>query len=126
MSRGQEKFKLTREDTLWLLSEHPYQESSQADGEAVRGYLETLANVKADEVRRSREVFGVDFDRAEFEIKLTLSDGQEETVVALPQAGEDSRYYVKTDRDKNIFILFEFNFKRLAKTFEDFEQTEQE
>lgn len=126
LSQGREKFRLTKEDTLWLLSEHPYQESSQADGEVVREYLETLANIKADELRRPREVFGVDFDRAEFEIKLTLSDGQEETVVAVPQAKEDSRYFVKTDRDRNIFVLFEFNFKRLARSFQDFQPKEEE
>jgi hypothetical protein len=126
LSQGQEKFRLTRQDTLWLLSAHPYQESSQADGEAVREYLETLVNIKADELRRPREVFGVDFGKPKLEIRLTFSDGHEETVVAVPQAGEDSRYYVKTDRDRNIFVLFEFNFKRLAKTFEDFEPKEEE
>ena len=126
LTQGKQKFRLTKEDTLWLLSEHPYQESSQADGETVREYLETLANIKADELRRPREVFGVDFGKPELEIGLTLSDGQEETVVAVPQVEEESRYFVKSDRDRNTFVLFEFNFKRLAKSFQDFQPKEEE
>jgi hypothetical protein len=126
ISHDQEKFKLTKQDTLWLLSAHPYQESSPADGEVVEDYLETLAGIKGDEFAREFQIYGVNFNRPQLELTLTFSDGQREKVVAVPEGGDGSRYFVKTDKDKNVFILFEFNFKRIAKTFQDFQPKEEE
>jgi hypothetical protein len=126
LSQDQKRFRLTKEDTLWLVSTHPYQESSPADGGAVKEYIETLAGMKADDFVKSFQSVGISFDKPRLELKLTLPDGEQENLVAVAEGGEDSRYYVKTDRDKNIFILYEFNFKRIAKTFQDFQPQEEE
>ena len=120
LGQDQKEFRLIKEDTLWLVSPQPYQESLPADVGAVDEYIETLANMKIDDFIRASQAGGISFDRPHLELKLTLPDGQQETVVAVAQAGEESRYYVKTDRDRNVFILYEFNFKRIAKSFEDF------
>jgi|GEM_PF-1212739 len=120
LGRDGKKFRLTKQDTLWFVSAHPYQESLPADGKAVDEYLGTLAGMKLDEFIKAFQSAGVSFDRPQLELKLILPDGEQETVVAVAQGGEESRYFVKTDRDKNIFILYEFNFKRIAKSFEDF------
>ena len=126
LSRDQKKFRLTREDTLWLVSAHPYQESLPADGGVVEEYLGTLVDMKADDFVRAFQSGGISFDRPQFELKLTVADGEQERVVAVAQGGEESGYYVKTDRDRNVFILYEFNFKRIAKTFQDFQPKEEE
>jgi len=125
-SQDQKKFRLTKEDTLWLVSAHPYQESSPADGGAVEEYLETLADMKVDEFIKASRFGGISFNRPQLELQLTFPDGGQEKVVAVAQGGEDSRYFVKTDRDRNVFILYEFNFKRIAKTLEDFLPEEEE
>ena len=126
LSQDQKKFRLTREDTLWLVSAHPYQESFAADGGAVEEYIETLANMKIDDFVKTSQSGGIGFDRPQLELKLTFPDGEQEKVVAVAQGGEESRYHVKTDRDRNVFILYEFNFKRIAKTFQDFQSKEEE
>ena len=126
LSHDQNKFRLTKEDTLWLVSAHPFQESLPADGGAVEEYLGTLAGMKLDEFVKAFQSAGVSFNEPQLELKLILPDGEQETVVAVAQGGEESRYFVKTDRDKNIFFLYEFNFKRITKTFEDFLPEEEE
>jgi len=125
-SQDQKQFKLTREDTLWLLSAHPYQESFPADAGAVDEYLGTLADMKIDEFLKAFQSAGISFKAPQLELKLILPDGRQERVVAVAQGGEDSRYFVKTDQDRNAFILYEFNFKRIAKTFQDFQPKEEE
>ena len=89
-------------------------------------YIETLANMKIDDFVKTSQSGGIGFDRPQLELKLTFPDGEQEKVVAVAQGGEESRYHVKTDRDRNVFILYEFNFKRIAKTFEDFQPKEEE
>ena len=126
LSQDQKKFRLTREDTLWLVSAHPYRESSPADGGAVEEYLGTMADMKTDEFVKGSRSGGISFARPQLELKLIFPDGEQERVIAVAQGGEDSRYLVKTDRDKNVFILYEFNFKRIAKTFQDFQPKEEE
>lgn len=121
LSHDQEKFKLTKQDILWLLSAHPYQESSPADGEVVEDYLETLAGIKGDEFVREFQIYGVNFNKPQLELTLIFSDGQQEKLLAIDESGDGSRYFVKTDQDRNVFILYEYNFKRLAKNFEDFQ-----
>jgi hypothetical protein len=126
ISQEKEKFRLTREDTLWLLSAHPYQESFPADAGVVGEYLGTLADMKVDEFVKAFQSAGVNFNRPQLELQLTFPDGGQEKVVAVAQGGEDSRYFVNTDQDRNVFILYEFNFKRIAKTFQDFQPKEEE
>ena len=125
ISQDKKKFRLTREDTLWLLSAHPYRGSLPADGGAAEEYLGTLADMKVDEFVRGSQSGGISFTRPQLELKLTFPDGSQERVVAVAQGGEDSRYFVKTDQDRNVFILYEFNFKRIAKTFQDFQPKEE-
>ncbi len=125
LSQDQKKFRLSREDTLWLLSAHPYQESFPADGEVVEDYLETLSSIKADEFVRGSRMHGVNFKTPQLELMLTFSDGQQEKLLAIDESGDGSRYFVKTDQDRNVFILYEFNFKRIAKTLQDFQPKEE-
>jgi len=125
LSRGKEEFKLTREDTLWQLSLYPYQESFQADSKKTEDYLRTLADMKADEFARKPEIEEIDFKKPQFMLKLTFLDGHEETLFATQKRKEDNRYFVKTDQNKSIFVLFEYTFKRLAKKLEDFQPKEE-
>jgi hypothetical protein len=69
---------------------------------------------------------GVNFKKPQLELTLTFSDGQQEKLLAVDESGDGSRYFVKTDQDRNVFILYEFNFKRIAKTFQDFQPKEEE
>ena len=125
LSKGGEKFKLTKEDTLWQLSQYPYQKSSQADGQAVENYVETLADMKADDFARKPEIEELDFKKPQFVLKLVSLDGHQEKLFATRKKKEGNRYFVKTDQDKSIFVLFEYNFKRLTKKFEDFQPKEE-
>ncbi|KPL01033.1 MAG: hypothetical protein AMJ91_01980 [candidate division Zixibacteria bacterium SM23_73_3] len=120
LNQGKDKFKLTRQDTLWQLSQYPYRESSVADGEAVEDYVKTLKEMRADNFARTPEIEDVDFQKFDLLLKFTFLDGHQERLFATRRDEEDNRYLVKTDQDKSVFILFEHNFKRLAKKFKDF------
>jgi hypothetical protein len=126
LDQNGKKFRLTKEDTLWFASAHPYQESVPADGGTVDDYIETLANMKIDDFVRAFQYGEISFDRPKLELMLTFPGGEQEKVAAVAGGGEESRYYVKTDRDKNVFILYEFNFKRIVRAFEDFLPEEEE
>ena len=121
ISQDEKTFRLTREDTLWLVSAHPYQESFPADRGAVDEYLGTLADMKTDEFVKAFQSAGISFNKPQLELTLTFSEGQQEKLLAVDESGDGSRYFVKTDQDRNVFILYEFNFKRIAKTFQDFQ-----
>jgi hypothetical protein len=117
--QGAERFKLTKEDTLWEISPDPYQKSSPTEGQTVEDYIGTLASMKADEFAKAPEIAEVDFEKPQLELKLSFLDGHEERLFAF-RMNEESRYLVRSDQDESIFVLFEYNFKRLAKTTEDF------
>ncbi|MGB8657172.1 MAG: DUF4340 domain-containing protein [Candidatus Zixiibacteriota bacterium] len=118
--RGKDEFKLSKVDTAWQISRVPYQPSYQADGKLVGSYIQSLASMKADEFARKPEIEGIDFTKPEFWLALTFADGHVVRLSATSQGGTDSRYYVKTDQDRSVFVLFEYTFKRLAKTPDDF------
>lgn len=119
LSQGKEKFKLAREDTLWQLSLYPYQEISLAEGRLVDDYLQSLANLKADGIARKSELAEIDFEKSEFILTLTLLDGHEEKLLIVQKEKEPNRYFLKTSQ--GVHILFEHNFKRLAKKPGDFQ-----
>lgn len=121
---GKEKFRLTKEDTLWEISPDPYRINSPAEGQTVEDYVRTLASMKADEFAKTPEIAEVDFEKPQLELKLGFLDGHEERLFAF-RMNEESSYLVKSDQDESIFVLFEYNFKRLAKAFEDFQPKEE-
>jgi hypothetical protein len=125
-SRDGEKFKLTREDTLWQLSRYPYQETTPADPQAVQEYVEALTNIKADAFATRPEIQAFNLEKPVFELKLRLQDGGKAKFSVVPERTESNRYLGKNDRDKNVFVLFEYTFKRLAKSFEDFQPKQEE
>lgn len=125
LNTSEQKLKLAEEDTLWLLSRYPYEESIPADRQAVQDYIATLASIRADEFPRSPATKQVDFSRPQLVVKLAFTDGHEERMVAVRTEKESNRYFVKTDQDRNVFILFEYNFNRLARRFEDFQPKEE-
>ncbi len=124
LSRGKDKFRLTKEDTLWQLSQSPYQKSSVADSKKAEDYVRTLANMKADEFARKPQIEELNFKKPQFVLKLTFLDGHEEKLFVTCKRKEDDRYFAKINQDKSVFILFEYTFKKLAKKFEDFQPEE--
>jgi hypothetical protein len=125
VSRGEEKFKLTRADTVWQLSPHPYQETTVADNQKAEDYIRALADVKTDEFANEDETAALDFENPQLVLKITLLDGYEERLLAVREEGEGNRYFVKTDPGILISVLFEYSFKRLAQRLEDFQPKEE-
>jgi hypothetical protein len=116
-------FKLIRSDSIWNLSRSPFKENSRAKAEAVNDYLFTLANIQGDEMAKRAEIDRLDFSQPEFELTLVLADGQ---TVRLLAAGTDAgaaRHYVKTDAANNVFVLYDYTFKRLIRKPEDFQSS---
>jgi hypothetical protein len=116
-----ERFRLIKSDSLWNLSLSPYRESTKANQAAVNDYLLTLSNIKGDAMAKRPEVAQLDFGKPEFELTVTLSDGRTvKLLVAQIYSGAD-RYYAKTDQAANVFVLYEYTFKRLNKKPADFQ-----
>jgi len=124
LSQGKEKFKLTKEDTFWQLSQSPYQKSSVADSKKAEDYIRTLANMKADEFARKPQIEELNFKKPQFVLKLTFLDGHEEKLFVTRRHKEDNRYFVKTTQDKSVYVLYKYNFNNLAKEFEGFQPKE--
>ena len=115
------KFKLTRSDSLWNLSLYPYRETTKAKEAAANDYLLTLSNIKGDEMAKRAEIARLDFGKPEFELTVVLVDGRKVRLfVTTAYAGGD-RYYAKTDAAVNVFVLYEYTFKRLNKKPSDFQ-----
>ncbi|NIN00028.1 MAG: DUF4340 domain-containing protein [candidate division Zixibacteria bacterium] len=125
-TQGKDKFKLTREDTVWQLSAPPYRETATADHEKTEDYIRTLAEIRSDKFPLKNEIVGMRFENPELVIKLTFADGHEEKLLATKASGEGNRYFVKTDQSESVFVLFEYNYKRLAKKLEDFQPEAEE
>jgi hypothetical protein len=113
-------FNLTREDTTWILSPHPYQQTMVADNRKVDEYVATLSDIKADKFAFKGETVGLSFQNPELEITLTFSDDQPKKLWAIKARGDENRYFVKTNQYSEVYVLFEYSFKRLAKGIEDF------
>jgi hypothetical protein len=116
-----ERFKLIRTDSLWDLSLYPYRETVRANEARVNDYLQTLSGMKGDEMAKRAEIAQLDFDKPEMELKVTLVDGREvKLFVARTYPGTD-RFFARTDQAPNVFVLYEYTFKRLSKKPEDFQ-----
>lgn len=115
ITQGEEEFILTKEDTLWQLSLYPFKEASPVEGKLVDDYVQSLANMKADEFAGKSEISEIDASKAELVITITFLDGHTENLFAVRRNAGEDRYRVKTDQDNNVFVLFEYNFKRIAK-----------
>lgn len=111
--------RLVREDTLWQLSRYPYQKTSQADAEAVEKYVRTLANMRTDDFPFRTQFQGIEFEKGWPVVTITLEDGRETKLFAVPILGADNKYLVKTDQDESVFTLYEYNFKQLTPKPED-------
>jgi hypothetical protein len=118
-------FKLVKEDTLWQLSRYPYREILQIDLQTAEEYVRTLANMRADNFPFRSQIEGLEFETGEPLLKIILQDGNEVRLFAIKSLAEENQYFVKTDQDRSVFILFEYNFKQLNKKPDDF-QSKQE
>lgn len=125
LGSGGERFKLTREDTLWKLSRHPYGETSPADGQTVENYLQTLAEVRADDFAFKSRIEGLAFETRDPVLTLTFQDGRKERLFAVETPEDETRYFVKSDQGPSVFVVLEYNFKRLTRKREDFQPKEQ-
>jgi hypothetical protein len=111
--------RLVRGDSLWQLSLYPYQETSQADAEAAERYVRTLADLRADDFPFKTQYQGIDFEKGQPVVKVTLGDDREIRLFAVPFTGGENKYLVKTDQDQSVFTLYEYNFKQLTIRPED-------
>ncbi len=111
--------KLVRGDSLWQLSRHPYRETSQVDAEAVERYVRTLADMRADDFSFRTQFQGIEFEKSPPIVKVTLQDGRETKLFAVPIPGGENKHLVKTDQDQSVFTLYEYNFKQLPIKPED-------
>jgi hypothetical protein len=125
ISQEKKRFKLTKEDTSWSLSRYPYQETMAADNQKVDEYVRTLADIKADKFAFKGETMALSFHNPELEITLTFMDDQRKKLWAVKALGEEIRYFVKTNQYNEVYVLFEYSFKRLAKGLEDFQPEEE-
>lgn len=113
-------FKLTRSDTLWGMKLLPDGKSTTPDHRLVNDYLFALSSIKGDEWASKPEIEQLDFTKPEFSIAITFLDGHRENLFIVQlQTGSD-RYYAKTDQGSNVLMLYEYTFKRIAKTPDDF------
>ncbi len=125
-AHDKEKFKLFREDTLWRLSRYPYEQTIAADAGAAETYVQTLANIRADDFPFKSQIQGLPLEAGQPIIKLTFRDDREEKLFAVPSmTQEEKRFFVKTDQDRSVFTLLEYNYKRLTKSLEDFQPKEE-
>jgi hypothetical protein len=115
------KFKLTRSDSLWSLSLSPYREIIKASHVPVNDYLLTLLNIKGDEMAKKAEITQLDFGKPELELTITLLDSRIVKLFVVQLYPEADRYYAKTDQATNVFVLYEYTFKRLNKKPSDFQ-----
>jgi hypothetical protein len=119
-NQGRIGFRLIRTDSLWELSRYPYQETSAADTQAAKAYARTLADMRADDFPFKSQLSGVDLKAREPLLVITLRDGDQVKLFAVEGPGEGNQYWVATSQDNEVFTLFEYNFKLLNKTPEDF------
>jgi hypothetical protein len=119
-NRARDGFRLMRADSLWELSRYPYDEVTAADTQAAKAYTRTLANMRADNFPFKTQLGGVNLQAGEPLLVITLQDGGQVRLFAAESPGEENRFWVTTDKDKNVFTLYEYNFNMLNKTPEDF------
>ena len=119
-NRARDGFRLMRTDSLWELSRYPYDEVTAADTQAAKAYTRTLANMRADNFPFKTQLGGVNLQAGEPLLVITLQDGGQVRLFAAESPGEENRFWVTTDKDKNVFTLYEYNFNMLNKTPEDF------
>jgi hypothetical protein len=118
--RSKDGFRLMRSDSLWELSRYPYKEVAAADAQAAKAYARTLANMRADNFPFKNQLGGMNLQAGEPLLVITLQDGDQVRLFAAESPGEKNQFWVTTDKDKNVFTLYEYNFNMLNKTPEDF------
>jgi hypothetical protein len=114
------KSKLIKEDSLYQVGRDPYQEMWEADSQKAANYIQMLAYMKADALPFKSQIQELEFDTGNPLLTLTLQDGSNVRLLVVKAPGEDNKYFVKTDQEKSVFILREYNFDQLNKNIDDF------
>lgn len=114
------KFKLAKKDTLWQLGEYPYQEMRMADVQAVQNHIQTLAFMKADDISLDSRLKETDSEKNNPLLTITLQDGYQEKLFVIESLSDENQYFVRTDKDENVYTLYKYNFKQLTKDITDF------
>lgn len=113
-------FRLTKADTVWVLSPSPYAESFDAKQDEVTDFVERIAILRTDAFASLPDIAELDFEKSVLQLKVTSDDGSEEILTMTQKSKEDTRYFVEKQGEETIFILYQGSFDYINRDIEDF------
>jgi len=114
-------FRLIQHDSLWFVSEKPFNDSTPADSSKIVSYLAQFRHLLASDFVKATDSGLIDFDNPSLEIHFSLSDGSSQSLT-FGAVGEDTPriYCRKPDLDETL-VLYKSRYDNLRREMSDFQ-----
>jgi hypothetical protein len=121
---GDEHYQLEMPDSLWEVSEAPFNESQEADQAAASALVTSLCGLKASDFATPFDSTAYDFTDAAYTAIITLTDGSSH-IVEIAGAEEDAnRRFARTPDKDVVFVIYKNVYDRIAKSIKDLHSEE--
>jgi hypothetical protein len=114
---GDEHYQIVRTDTVWSLSEPPFNETIDADQDSVTELLSTLCALKAGGFATAYDTTEYSFESIGYTATVTMLDGSTRLLEAAGAEEDTDRHFVRIPGDNSVFIIFDSPWQKIAKNF---------
>ncbi|MCK4655449.1 MAG: DUF4340 domain-containing protein, partial [candidate division Zixibacteria bacterium] len=114
---GDEHYQIIRTDTVWSLSEPPFNETFNADQDSVRMLLSALCALKAGGFATAYDTTEYSFENIGYTATVTMLDGSTRLLEAAEAEEDANRHFVRIPEDNSVFIIFDSPWQKIAKNF---------
>jgi hypothetical protein len=114
---GDQRYAITRADTVWQLQAEATDEVVAVDQDKAIELINSLSSLKADGFATEMDEY--DFSEIGYSAKITLSDGGVNLIEAAIFDEETGRYFLRIPEIKSIFVLYDSSWKNIAKSYDD-------
>jgi hypothetical protein len=121
---GDEHYRIMRTDTVWSLSEPPFNKTVDSDQDSVIQLLSALCALKAGGFATAYDTTEYDFTNVGYTATVTLLDGSTKLLEAAEAEDDATRHFVRIPENNSVFIVFDSSWQKIAKNFHNLGQTE--
>lgn len=121
---GDEHYRVIRTDTVWSVSEPPFNETVDADQDSVTRLLSALCALKAGGFATVYDTTEYSFENIDYTATVTMLDGSTRLLEAAEAEEDANRHFVRIPENNSVFIIFKSPWQKIAKKFHNLVETE--
>ena len=121
---GDEHYRVSRTDTVWWISEPPFDGAVEADQDSVSALLSALCALKAGGFATAYDTTEYSFENIGYTATVTMLDGSTRLLEGAVVEEDANRHFVRIPEDNSVFIIFDSPWQKIAKNSHNLVLTE--